>query len=196
MIGAPTVNPREGDRRQKALAKALAARASALSRTATTGQGRGARTGGGVRLVGQGARPSAALSFLSGKGPNGFGPGGVNFFGGNPGLGATVAATQMPSVALPSGPDGFGPPGLGELPAYQGPNVPLDQGGSYFDPTIPVGQPGGQSTGDAVEGNFEHIWGFNSTPSSAPGLPGGLIPLGGGVFYDPDSGQLRGGGLV
>lgn len=67
-------------------------------------------------------------------------------------------------------------------------------GGSYFDPNIPVGQPGGQTHGDAVEGNVENIWGFNQPSPSAPVGIGGFVPLGGGLFLNPATGEVRGAG--
>jgi hypothetical protein len=184
MIGAPTQNPREGDRRQKALAQAVAARMrGGMSRFSKTGVGRGPRTGVGTRPTAPGGgRPSGVLNFLSQKGPQGFGPNGAAFVG-------------MPSNLGGGAPPAAPPSPLGGSIMPQGPDVPLSEGGSYFDPTAPIGSPTGQTPGDAVEGNFENIWGFNSAPATPITVGGGLIPLGGGVFLDPETGAIHGGGL-
>jgi hypothetical protein len=170
-----------------------------------------------VRVIGPGARPSAALSVLSGKGPNGFGPRGVNFFGTLAGLGALVAATQMPSMALPTHAVGGSPSNGGLTMSDYGPNgfgngsqqAGLDAYAQSMknDPAINWDQnilgPAGGNTTLAPTQNIagpinDYLGGLNGPITTAPsgGLPGGLVPLGGGVFYDPDTGALRGGGLL
>lgn len=178
MIGAPTLNSRQGDRRQKAMAAALAARAraSTLSRTAPTGMGRGARTGVGLRLAGGGGRPSGILSFLSSKGPQGFGPGGVNYAGLAPNPAALVSAVQNPERPLPGG------SGLPAAPAGPGPDAPVVPGGGSEQ--IPISPPTGPTT-PGLPPDF----------SILPGNNLNLIPLGGGVYMDPTTGVLHGAGL-
>jgi len=175
MIGAPTLDPKGGDRRQKALAAAVAARLRSMSRMAKTGVGRGARTGMGVRVAGGGGRPGGILDFLSGKGMGAFGPGGVNYEG----VGGRIGS--LPGEAL-------GPPG----------RLPGPLGGDGIDPgyTQPLGgggiDPGyTQPLGDGVDTGYTQPLG-NLLP---PAGPSNYIPLGGGVFYDPTTGSIKGAGL-
>lgn len=65
----------------------------------------------------------------------------------------------------------------------------------YYDPTVPVGAPGGQTYGDAVEGNVENIWNFNSPGPTTSG--GGVDPIfrymqsyGGRSQFNPILGDL------
>lgn len=178
MIGAPTRDPKQGDRRQKALSAAVAARmrsmGGGMSRFAKTGFGRGARTGVGTRpMAPGGGRPSGVLNFLSAKDPGGFGPGGVNYFGVNPGLGSLPEPAVGPPASLPGdgppvGGPPFGPPAVDPSVVIPGAEQPISTG---VDPN-----PRGDVTNVGVY-----------TPK--------LIPLGGGVWFDPDTGALHGAGL-
>ena len=183
MIGAPTIDPKRGDRRQKALAQAVMARlragAGGMSRLAKTGQGRGARTGVGTRPAAPGGgRPSGVLNFLSSKAPQGFGPSGVNYFS-PPGQGLG----SLPDVA----------PGIpGRLPDGMFPS-----GSPYFAPP----PDGGNLGNDRMVLPSQRILGPDGVPTDSYGMPqygaapNGMIPLGGGVFLDPETGALRGSGL-
>lgn len=178
MIGAPTLDPRQGERRRKALESALrqaAQRRVGMSRFSRTGIGRGSVAGFGRRPVSVGGRPSGILSFLTNKAPSGFPRGLAAYRGPSGGLGRLVAATQLPSAPLPQ-------PDLGVSPGGT-PYSPPGTGG--LQPPV---DPGDTTSEDS---SFEGETGV-SDPFSIPSSGEILIPLGGGIFIDPISGNLSG----
>lgn len=176
MIGAPTLDPRQGDRRKKALQAALERQASAISRFGRTGVGRGAVSGFGRRPVSTGGRPSGILNFLNrgGHAPQGFANGLSMFNGESGGLGPLVAATQLPSAPLPGSVSGGG--------GVQGGSTVGSDPQAVADQLNTEGNTGAYVTpsGSVFEGQLS----YDSS---------GLIPLGGGIFLDPNTGGVIGG---
>lgn len=176
MIGEPTLDPRQGDRRKKALQSALARQTSAISRFARTGIGRGAVSGFGRRPVSVGGRPSGILNFLGRQNPSGYARGLQSYIGQSGGLGQLVAPSQLPTAPLPSAAGGMqAPSGGGSVGTSGGsdPQMTADAlnaenpgGGAYVTPT-----------GSVFEGSLPNY---------------SLIPLGGGIFIDPISGSVLG----
>lgn len=197
MIGAPTLDPREGDRRRKALQSALqrsVQQRTGMSRFARTGIGRGSMAGFGRRPVSMGGRPSGILSFLSNKAPSGFARGLAAYAGRSGGLGRLIEATQLPTATLPA-------PGAPSAPVGGGggggitPSAPSTTASGSLSPDNP--DPNGEfsdTNGDGwvvVSGGPEGYDSSLAAPVMTPGAD--WIPLGGGLFIDPATGVLHGG---
>lgn len=196
MIGEPTLDPALGEKRRKALQAALA-RAAGLGGPAQSspragGIGRGSVSGFGFKPISRGGRPSSILNFLSSKAPSGFANGRAAFFGAGGGLGKLISDVQMPqplpapSTGAATGAAGLSPNGSTfGVPTYGG------DGSSTGTTQLPVVQPGtpmndtGQVTPNGVD---------NMTYAISPQPGSGMIPLGGGVFLDPDTGLIHGAG--
>jgi hypothetical protein len=198
MIGAqPELSPqvanaRQNDLRRKVLEQLMRsqARGSALSRFARQGDRRG-----GVRGLALGLRQR---SFIGGQ-PNRL-LGGVaarlqprfGQVGREVGLGNMPPVTVGPPQGVPQslgrGPDG-GPIGP---PPYAPARLPwegnLDQG--VLDQLF-GGTPPGVTQAASGAGALGQQFG-PSSPVTVGGLSGGLVPLGGGTWYDPTTGQLLG----
>jgi hypothetical protein len=182
------IDPREGDRRQKALRARLAALMSQSNkaRVGKLGQRFGqvrsvGAIGGarGARIAGNGMARPGALNFLQGPGFGLTRPGPV----GGPSMHAASAAfaaprhvsNPLPTMPLPGDPPAGGPiganPGMAVgVPGAEGP-VP----GSWVEDTLADGS-------------------YTDTVSFQPA--NGLVPLGGGRYLDPATGTIHGGELA
>lgn len=172
MIGPPIQDPRNQDRKRKALQAALAAQArrggSRLSKFAKTGVGRASRGSG--PLANRGLRPGA-MSFLQ---PRGLDSRGLNH-------------AQQVATAL-----------AGVMQRHAAPPMPTENLGG--GPLIPPG--GWPSAPSPLVGDtpFAGQLGAMFNPSNAPAqplLPPGFqwpgVPLGNNSFIDPETLLVRGG---
>ena len=197
MIGEPTLDPALGEKRRKALQAALARAAGQQQQQGVANYGavgRGSVSGFGIKPISRGGRPSSILNFLSQRGPQGFAHGQAAFQAASGGLGRLINDVQMPTP-LPA-PQAVTPAGGGDTGLSAGGStfgVPTYSGdGSQTGTTqLPV-SPTGQWIGDvgAVDPSGVDAMSFSSA------LPGsGMIPLGGGIFLDPETGMLHGSGM-
>lgn len=195
-------DPREGDRRQKRtlqqILQQLAQRRQAVA--GRTGPGRKALAAGarGARALGRG-RPFGGASFLQplGLGSSPLARGQANI----PGL-QRVIRNPNPSIPLTSSiftPDIRAEVG-GELaPLTLGGDGYVPPASSFgFDPFSP-GDPGLITGSLSGPGGFTELptWGTGPVLQQGPGGPitvGGMIPLGGGRYLDPETLVIRGGG--
>lgn len=187
-------DPREGDRRQKRtlqqILQQLAQRRQAVA--GRTGPGRMGRAAGarGARVLGRG-RPFGGVSFLQplGLGRSAQARGQANA----PGL-QRVIRNPNPSIPLTSS---IFTPDLGAELGGGGYVPPASSFG--FDPYSP-GDPG------LVTGSLSGPNGFTELPTwdtgpvlqQGPGGPitvGGMIPLGGGRYLDPETLAIHGSGV-
>lgn len=191
----PQLDPRVGNQRQKKLLQQLAQQAmqrkgytSKIGRFSKTGVGRGA-----IGAIG---------------GLRGASRAGVKLFGS---LGAVTPRGLIDGPgAVRGGRAHIGIPGqqAAPLPRYEpGDTIPGMEPGS--NPFV-TGQPGGAGMGGIATSDPEHnaflgglsdvdpFGGFASRPQTSPSSPitisGGLVPLGNGIYYDPETGSIRGGG--
>lgn len=194
MIGEPTIDPALGEKRRKALQAALA-RAAGLGGAGNSQQsqpsygavGRGSVSGFGIKPVNRG-RPSSILDFLSMRGPGGFARGRAAFQSASGGLGQLISDVQMPSPLPSTGPVGgvqVGGISSGGAPADSPQGVANALNSEDPNKATPASV---MPNGSVFEGSLPGY-----TSASAAGS--GLIPLGGGIFLDPDTGQLRGAGV-
>jgi hypothetical protein len=197
VIGEPTLDPALGEKRRKALQAALA-RAGGFGGPAQQsaprygGVGRGSVSGFGFKPISRGGRPSSILDFLGIQTPGGYVNGKSSFFGAGGGLGKLIADVQMPQpLPAPAAPAQGGTSGLAPdgstygVPTYGG------DGSSTGTTQLPVVQPGTpmNDTGQVTPNGVDNMtYGISPQPGS------GMIPLGGGVFLDPDTGMIHGAG--
>lgn len=194
------IDPREGDRRQKALRARLAALAQRnKAMVGKLGQDRGrvrsmGAIGGarGARFAQNGAARPGALSFLQPRGPGRFGLNPVRPVGGpqmNPVFGGAPprhVSNPLPSRPLEGGIRGPEPQMTNEQlpPNLQlegiAPDAPVIS--SVADnPTMISGPQPGMIQGTAPNTSFLQTVG-----------PSGLIPLGGGRYLNLTTGQIHG----
>lgn len=198
------IDPREGNRRQKALLARLQALASQRSKAVVgkSGQARGrvrsvGAVGGarGARIAANGAARPGALNFLQGPG---FGLRAPGLDKQGPEMHPVLAGGPPRHVRgpLPSKPLEY------TVAPGQDPNFPL---GAVADPTPGYGFPDGNvPVHDPNPPEGMSIWGVPLSPApSAPaplagvgssGRNAGLIPLGGGQYLDPSTGRIVGTG--
>ena len=204
------IDPREGDRRQKALRARLAALAqNNKALIGKLGQNRGrvrsmGAVGGarGARIAANGAPRPGALNFLPGRGfglrvggPVG-GPAMHPVFGAAP---PRHAAAQLPTRTLPGGPTPTIPnPNQGNIDWVQ-----EQMAAAGLDPSTAISSPaptmgGGPAQPGMIGPEVGPDMSFLNTvaPDSFTQLQtsGGLIPLGGGRYMDPTTGVIHGGG--
>jgi hypothetical protein len=199
------IDPREGNRRQKALRERLAQLASGRSKAMVgkLGQSRGRVRSmgaiGGARgaRIASGARPGA-LNFLQQPGfglrARDMGRGPEMRQAGAPGL-VRHASNPLPSQALPGPYTGQNPmPGnLGQNPNPLAGTPDTTPGYGLPDGIVPENYNPNPDPGMSV-------WGvpLDQGPQGLPpgptgvGSSSGLIPLGGGQYLDPATGQLFG----
>lgn len=207
-----------GNRRQKKTRSSIieqlaqqAAQKRNLGKFAKLGQGRGSRSsnpfGSGGRF---GAlRGTGRPQMLGHRGMGRSGEMMEALFGGAaPAIHTTQAATPTdylggPETPGPGGQGGglFAPPPASSVgdPRFD-PNAPTNQGGTtmedYAQQRNAAGGTGADVlfTGGADWAPVDQMLQQGGTPAS-PGMVGGMIPLGGGLYLNPSTGQIMGGGL-
>ena len=166
-----------GDRRQKALRARLAAmqgqRAQGFARRAGTAFGRvrsaGPR-GAGIRIAQNGAARPGALSFLQASG----------FLAGRSEHGPAMRPV-MPQFRDHHAPTALPTEHLGDAPLPTPPDV---------GPHIPTPADVGPHIPTPAD-----VGPYIALPTNAPpGTTNGLVPLGGGRYFDPATGVIHGGG--
>lgn len=192
------IDPREGDRRQKALRARLAAlaqRNKAMIGKLGQDRGRVRSVGaiGGARFAQNGAARPGALSFLQPRGPGRFGLNPVRPVGGpqmNPVFGGAPprhVSNPLPSAPLEGGIRGPEPQMTNQAlpPNMQiegiAPDAPVISSIPDTPQTISAPQQSGMIQGTAPDTSFLNTVG-----------PSGLIPLGGGRYLNLSTGQIHG----
>lgn len=145
--------------------------------------GRGAVSGFGIRPVGRGTRPSAILNFLSLRSPAGFAGGRAALQSASGGLGRLVSDVQMPQPLPAAQVGGISAGGAPPTSAQGFANALNSENPNASTPASVL------PSGSVFEGSLP---GWTSAPAAGGS---GLIPLGGGIFLDPDTGQLHGSGM-
>lgn len=203
------IDPKQGFNRQKSLLQRVAQKAmtrkgykskvGAFGKLASGGlQNRGLKPnrGPGSGILGA-ARPGGFGNFFDGMNINPRGGGQAPRGYANTAPVAAAAPTALPMQPAEAYTSELDPVAQGSwtgenpMPAADNPyagQTMTDQSGTYtvpenYDPTPEPGM---------------SIWGVpleQGSPSGQITAPGGLIPLGGGVYYDPATGQVHGGGV-
>ncbi|MCZ2109500.1 MAG: hypothetical protein LC118_08025 [Dehalococcoidia bacterium] len=197
----PSLDPKVGNQRQKGLLQKLAQQAmqrkgytSALGRFAKLGTGRSpiGRIGGARGGMGQVSKLFGSLGAATPKGLEHAIKIGEGYVSANP-PSSGPSASQV---------------GLSQQPQYNpGDTIPPAAVGS--NPFV-TGQPGSAGLGGPATSDPEHnaflgglsdidpFGGFSTTPQTSPSspiaTPGGFVPLGGGLYYDPVHDVIRGQG--